>query len=161
MNVAPYASWKSPVTSDLIVAQSIGLSEVRIDGGDLYWLESRPQEAGRSVIVRQRPGGAAEDVTPPPFNIRTRVHEYGGGAGDLARAVEPGCGRIAIDGVFAGDGDGQRLGKRAIGFEREAYQAARLRDAVASQHSLPAELRSDSKTGKQRLAGEQRPLDGS
>ena len=68
------------MTSDLIVAQSIGLSEVRIDGRDIYWLESRPQESGRSVVVRQRPGGAPEDLTPPPFNVRTRIHEYGGGA---------------------------------------------------------------------------------
>ena len=45
---APYGSWKSPITSDLIVAQSIALSDVRIDGGNIYWLEGRPQEQGRS-----------------------------------------------------------------------------------------------------------------
>jgi len=80
MLTAPYGSWKSPITSDLIVAQSIGLSEVRIDGADTYWLESRPQEAGRSVIVRRAADGITEDVTPAPFNARTRIHEYGGGA---------------------------------------------------------------------------------
>ncbi len=84
MPTAPYASWKSPITSDLIVAQSIGLSEVRLDGPDIYWLESRPQEAGRSVVVRRTPAGAIEDVTPAPFNVRTRVHEYGGGAWTVA-----------------------------------------------------------------------------
>lgn len=80
MPVAPYASWKSPITSDLIVAQSIGLSEVRIEGPDIYWVESRPQEAGRYVVVHQRAGHGPQDLTPPPFNVRTRVHEYGGGA---------------------------------------------------------------------------------
>jgi hypothetical protein len=79
---ASYGSWKSPITSDLIVAKSIGLSEVRLDGNDIYWLESRPEEGGRSVVVRD---GA--DVTPPPFDVRTRVHEYGGGAWTVADGV--------------------------------------------------------------------------
>ena len=76
-----YGSWKSPITSDLIVARSIGLSEVLIDGGDIYWLESRPQEAGRNVVVRRRHGeSTGTDVNPASYNVRTRVHEYGGGA---------------------------------------------------------------------------------
>jgi dipeptidyl aminopeptidase/acylaminoacyl peptidase len=77
---APYGSWKSPITSDLIVAQSIALSEVRLDGGDVYWLEGRPQEQGRYVVVRGGEDGRATDITPPPYNARTRVHEYGGGS---------------------------------------------------------------------------------
>jgi dipeptidyl aminopeptidase/acylaminoacyl peptidase len=84
---APYGSWSSPITSDLIVASSIGLGEIQVDGDDVYWLESRPQEGGRSVIVRREADGKISDVTPPlpaggqaPFNVRTRVHEYGGGA---------------------------------------------------------------------------------
>lgn len=81
MPVAPYGSWKSPITSDLIVAQSIGLSEIRFDGDDVYWLESRPQERGRSVVVRYVAwSSSSEDITPQEFNVRTRVHEYGGGA---------------------------------------------------------------------------------
>jgi len=79
MKSAPYGSWKSPITSDLIVAKSIGLSEIRLDGGDVYWLESRPNEGGRYVVVGHRPDGPV-DLTPPPFSVRTRVHEYGGGA---------------------------------------------------------------------------------
>jgi dipeptidyl aminopeptidase/acylaminoacyl peptidase len=82
MPVAPYGSWKSPISSDLIVGQSIGLSEVRIDRGEVYWLESRPQERGRAVVVRN-----AIDLTPAPFNVRTRVHEYGGGAWTVADGV--------------------------------------------------------------------------
>ncbi len=77
---APYGSWKSPVTSELIVAQSISLSEARLDGGNIYWLEGRPQEQGRHVIVRGDADGRRTDITPPPYNARTRVHEYGGGS---------------------------------------------------------------------------------
>ncbi|HEV3331756.1 MAG TPA: prolyl oligopeptidase family serine peptidase [Bryobacteraceae bacterium] len=82
MQSISYGSWKSPITSDLIVAKSIGLSEVRLDGNDTYWLELRPEEAGRSVVVRD-----GVDVTPPPFDVRTRVHEYGGGAWTVAEGV--------------------------------------------------------------------------
>jgi dipeptidyl aminopeptidase/acylaminoacyl peptidase len=84
---AAYGSWSSPVTSDLIVASSIGLGEILLDGTDVYWLESRPQEGGRSVIVSRAVDGTPADITPPVpagsqgvFNVRSRVHEYGGGA---------------------------------------------------------------------------------
>jgi dipeptidyl aminopeptidase/acylaminoacyl peptidase len=81
MRIAPYGSWKSPITSDLIVAQTVGVSEVRFDGDDVYWLESRPQDGGRSVVVRYVSWStSSEDITPQDFNVRTRVHEYGGGA---------------------------------------------------------------------------------
>jgi dipeptidyl aminopeptidase/acylaminoacyl peptidase len=78
--VAPYGSWKSPITSDLIVTGTIGLEQVMPDGADVYWIEARPAEAGRNVIVRRTPDGRTADVNPPPFNARTRVHEYGGAA---------------------------------------------------------------------------------
>ena len=77
--IAPYGSWKSPITSDSIVKGSIGLSQPLIDGPDIYWIEMRPTEGGRSVIVRRDATGVVNDVTPPPFNARTLVHEYGGG----------------------------------------------------------------------------------
>lgn len=77
--VAPYGSWKSPISSDLIVEGAVGLKGAALDGGDAYWLESRPEEGGRGVIVRRAPDGGVQDVNPPPFNARTRVHEYGGG----------------------------------------------------------------------------------
>jgi dipeptidyl aminopeptidase/acylaminoacyl peptidase len=77
--IAPYGSWKSPITSDLIVEGSVGLGLTTFDGDDIYWIELRPKEGGRNVIVRRSPDGACIDVTPPPFNARTRVHEYGGG----------------------------------------------------------------------------------
>lgn len=83
MPVAPYGAWRSPISSDLIVAQSVSLPEVRIDRGRVYWLEGRPQERGRYVVVSADHG----DLTPAPFNVRTRVHEYGGGAWTVAAGV--------------------------------------------------------------------------
>jgi dipeptidyl aminopeptidase/acylaminoacyl peptidase len=78
--VRPYGSWKSPITAAQIASSAIGLSEVRLDGENFYWLEMRPTEGGRSVVVRRRPDGATEDCIPQGFNARTRVHEYGGGS---------------------------------------------------------------------------------
>ncbi len=77
---APYGSWKSPITSDLITSGTISLGSIRLDGPDVYWTEGRPAEGGRSVIVRRTPDGKTSDITPAPFNARTRVHEYGGAA---------------------------------------------------------------------------------
>jgi dipeptidyl aminopeptidase/acylaminoacyl peptidase len=77
---APYGSWKSPLTSDAIVAATIGLGQVALDGGDVYWIELRPNEGGRSAVVRRTADARTSDVMPAPFNARARVHEYGGGA---------------------------------------------------------------------------------
>jgi len=77
--VAPYGSWKSPITSDLVASKTIQLGYMVLDGEDIYWVEVRPNEGGRYVIVRRTPDGYISDVTPSPLNARTRVHEYGGG----------------------------------------------------------------------------------
>mgnify|MGYP001815305993 FL=1 len=58
----------------------VGLHEPRATDADLYWLESRPAEQGRSVLLCQTADGSIEELTPAPFNVRSRVHEYGGGA---------------------------------------------------------------------------------
>ncbi|MEY2518199.1 MAG: hypothetical protein QOJ89_5563 [bacterium] len=79
VQTASYGSWKSPITSDLIVKESIGLGQIKMDGDDIYWIELRPSEGGRQVIVRRTGDGRTADVTPAGFNARTRVHEYGGG----------------------------------------------------------------------------------
>ncbi|MGI0482726.1 S9 family peptidase [Geminocystis sp. CENA526] len=78
--IANYGTWRSSITSDLIVSGTIGLGAVKFDGNDIYWLEGRPSEGGRSVIVKLNSDGTTEDITPSPFNVRSRVHEYGGGA---------------------------------------------------------------------------------
>lgn len=78
--IAPYGSWKSPITSDLIASETVVFGQLALDGEDIYWIEMRPAEGGRNVIVRRTPNGRITDITQPPFNARTRVHEYGGGA---------------------------------------------------------------------------------
>ena len=75
MEAKPCGSWKSPITSSMIVESAVRLGEVVLDRDDLYWIESRPEEKGRSVIV-----GNEKDLLPEPYNARTRVHEYGGGS---------------------------------------------------------------------------------
>jgi dipeptidyl aminopeptidase/acylaminoacyl peptidase len=75
----PYGSWKSPITADLIVSGAVGLSQPTIDESNIYWVELRPAEGGRQVIVKRDQRGQFADVNPQPFNARTRVHEYGGG----------------------------------------------------------------------------------
>ncbi len=77
--VLPYGSWPSPISIEMAVSSSIGLSEPRLAGNDVYWTELRPQERGRQVIVRWSEADGSVDVTPPPFNARTMAHEYGGG----------------------------------------------------------------------------------
>lgn len=77
---APFGSWKSPVTAELIAGATIRLGQIALLGEQIYWSEGRPQEQGRNVVVRRAPDGALRDLTAPPFNVRTRAHEYGGGA---------------------------------------------------------------------------------
>jgi len=84
---APFGSWKSPITSAAIVSDSIRLGQVAIEGDTTYWLEGRPKEAGRNVLVRLDADGSLQDVTPAQYNVRTRVHEYGGGSFIVAAGI--------------------------------------------------------------------------
>ena len=77
---APYGSWASPITSDAIVADALKLGQVALDGDSIYWVEGRPAEGGRNVLMLQRPDGIVAEMTPAAFNVRTRAHEYGGGS---------------------------------------------------------------------------------
>jgi dipeptidyl aminopeptidase/acylaminoacyl peptidase len=78
--VAPYGSWSSPITLDLVAAEGGGYGWVDVDESGVWWIETRPQEQGRSALVFRSHNGAARDVVPAGFNVRTRAHEYGGGA---------------------------------------------------------------------------------
>ena len=78
--VAPYGSWKSPITSDIIASGTNRLEQVVLDGENIYWIEMRPAERGRCVVVCHSQNEKIVNITPSPFNARTRVHEYGGGA---------------------------------------------------------------------------------
>ena len=102
---APYGSWKSPVTSDMVIQNSVRLGSIALDGDDIYWVEERPHEGGRNVIVRRSSDGAIQDVTPAPYNVRTRVQEYGG----LCFWVSDGMilfSNFADGRVYRQDGDG-------------------------------------------------------
>jgi dipeptidyl aminopeptidase/acylaminoacyl peptidase len=77
--ISPYGTWPSPISAELITAGVTGLSALSTNGRALFWLESRPDEGGRNTLMMFADGKRAE-LTPAPFNVRTRVHEYGGGA---------------------------------------------------------------------------------
>jgi dipeptidyl aminopeptidase/acylaminoacyl peptidase len=85
--IAPYGAWVSPVSVELMTEAAIGLSGLCVDGQDLYWLEARPSENGRTVLCRRKTDGEIADLTPPPFNVGSRAHEYGGGAYAVAAGV--------------------------------------------------------------------------
>ena len=75
-----FGSWISPITADAAVAETGSLSEPRIDGDNIYWIEGRPLEKGRNVVVARAADGTIRDITPSPFNVRSQVYSYGGGA---------------------------------------------------------------------------------
>ncbi len=102
---APFGSWESPISAEVVTRAGLRFADVlRIDGDDLYWIESRPAEGGRSVIVRHSGAGSIEDIGPDGFNARTRVHEYGGGAYVVANGT-----------VFSSRFDDQRLYRIDLG----------------------------------------------
>ena len=75
--VAPYGSWNSPITLDMVADETIQLGPIVLDGNDVYWTETRLFEDGRSVLVRRRADGTLEDITSSDFSVGTMVHEYG------------------------------------------------------------------------------------
>ena len=82
MVASPYGFWTSPITSDLVVANSIRLEQVALDGDAIYWSETQPQKQGRTFVYRVVADGEPERVTPDDadaFSVRARAHEYGGG----------------------------------------------------------------------------------
>jgi dipeptidyl aminopeptidase/acylaminoacyl peptidase len=82
LTIAPYGAWPSTISAARVAAGATPLSTLMLggaDGCDIYWLAGRAAEAGRNTLLRFH-GAATEELTPAPFNVRTRVHEYGGGA---------------------------------------------------------------------------------
>jgi len=83
--VAPYGSWRSPIAPEVVAEARRRLAAPKIAGdGAVWWAEGRPAEGGRVVLMRRPAGGEPEAVTAAEVNVRTRVHEYGGGAWALA-----------------------------------------------------------------------------
>ena len=85
--VAPCGAWESPVTTEMLTAGALRFEGVAVDGDDVYWVESRPDEAGRCAAMRLTADGAMSELTTPAHNARTRVHEYGGGALAVSNGV--------------------------------------------------------------------------
>lgn len=77
---APHGTWPSPVSAAMVAAAARRVSEPRLDDGAVWWLEQRPDEGGRTAVVRRDADGTIRDALPAEANARTRVHEYGGGA---------------------------------------------------------------------------------
>jgi len=96
--VAPFGAWASPIAIERLTDGAVFLSEPRAIDGIRWWLEGRPEEGGRQVLVRRDRDGSITRLTPTDFNARCRVHEYGGAAtliaGDLIVVSDFGTGRL-------------------------------------------------------------------
>ena len=108
----PYGAWPSPISADRVARASVLLSESLAVGDSTWWIEERPQEEGRYVVMRAGPGTDATDVTPAPWSARTRVHEYGGGSFTVHEDV-----------LFFIDDEDQRLYRQELGGEPVAITA--------------------------------------
>jgi hypothetical protein len=106
--VAPYGSWSSPIAAATVAraGRRLGAAAIAEDGA-AWWAEGRPDEGGRVALMRRAPGGEPEEATAAGANVRTRVHEYGGGAWCLVEAETI---------VFVEFGD-QRLYRQRLGEE--------------------------------------------
>ena len=141
--VAPYGSWASPIDVELVAAASVGLAEAAVDGDDVYWLEGRSAEGGRRTMLRHGPDGATREVTPAPFNVRTQVHEYGGGSYVVDR------GRIVASN--GADGRLYRLDPDGVGAPVALTSAG-----PCSMRAMPTDLRSPKTAGGESGTGSAR-----
>jgi dipeptidyl aminopeptidase/acylaminoacyl peptidase len=80
LTVAPYGRWPSPISAKVVAGQAVSYDAVQVTSGAVYWLEGRPLEGGRTVLVRWTPQAGAVDAVPATFDVGSQVHEYGGGA---------------------------------------------------------------------------------
>ena len=101
--IAAYGSWESPVSTEMLTAGALRFDELDVDGDDLYWVESRPDEQGRYAAMRYSASGEISEVTTPDYSARTLVHEYGGGSFAVSNGV----------GYFSNFSD-QRLYRRPV-----------------------------------------------
>jgi dipeptidyl aminopeptidase/acylaminoacyl peptidase len=138
--VRPYGSWLSPISASEVFAKAVFFGCLRLDGGDLYWVEALPE--GRSVIVRRQPGGQITRLTPDGFDVRTRVHEYGGADFLVANGV-----------VYFSQFADQRLYRQPLGGAPEPFttgEGLRYADAVLDeQRGRLIAVREDHTTGGQ------------
>ncbi len=111
--IAPFGTWRSPIAPSILADSGITLSQLQAVADDLYWLELRPADQGRSVLVRRTPNGTHTDMTPSDYNVRSRVHEYGGGAY-----------RVEGNDVYFVNDEDQRLYRQSSGGSPEAITDA-------------------------------------
>src|SRR5688572_27784501 len=130
--IVPYGSWPSPLSAARVTAGALRLDQIQLDGDDVYWLEGRASEGGRNVIVRRSPSGEIADVTPPGCNVRTRVHEYGGGAYTVYRGT-----------IFFSNFSDQRVYQQDPGKAPRSITEAASAEAPASQAAY-ADFRMDA-----------------
>lgn len=136
---APYGAWASPLSARAIAAGSRPLGAPMVGaGGELFWIEGLADEGGRSAVVRADANGARTIVTPAPFNVRSRVHEYGGGAALIAQGAV--CfSNFADNLVYLQRGDAAPLALTQDSLRRHAdfvFDAGRQRlIAVREEHS--------------------------
>jgi dipeptidyl aminopeptidase/acylaminoacyl peptidase len=115
---AACGAWPSPISAAMVAAGATPLSQAAIDGADAFWLAGRASEGGRNTLLRRRGQDVAE-LTPAPFNVRTRVHEYGGGA-CLVADGDVYFSNFADNRVYAVEGDGEPAALTAGGARRHA-----------------------------------------
>ena len=134
--IAPFGGWASPVTAALIAGATIRLGQLAVQGDDIFWTEGRPQEQGRNVLVWCSADGRIADLTPAPLNVRSRVHEYGGGAFTVGRKA----------GFFTNDADQQVWRIRAGEAPQPLTAAPGMRHAdlvIDAQHKRLVCVRED------------------
>jgi dipeptidyl aminopeptidase/acylaminoacyl peptidase len=124
--IVPSGAWPSPITSAHLVEHAVGLSDLDVVDGDLVWIELRPTDGARQVVVRCAPGRPPVDLIPPPFSARTSVHEYGGApfavSGDTCWFVN-----FADQRIWAVSGGGE---PRPLTPEPEVPRSVRYADLV-------------------------------
>jgi dipeptidyl aminopeptidase/acylaminoacyl peptidase len=157
--IAPYGTWSSPISARMVAEGGVRLSMPWLEEGTVWWLEGRAAESGRVVLVRKAPGEPAADVVPPAFNVRTSVHEYGGGAHCVHGAtaffsnfddqrlyrVRPGSAPEAISPKVEGDRDRYADGRVTpdgtlwIGVRERHAASDRSRDVVNELVAIPTD----------------------
>ena len=148
MKTLPFGTWLSPIAAADLASSSVSLTYVRSIDGVAHWLESRPAEGGRYVIVKSAADGSITELTPQGFNARTRVHEYGGIPYVLGRDViyfsnfadqklyaqKSGAAPVALtpDGYRYADGELDPSGKRLICVREDHTGAGEAKNAIVS-----------------------------
>jgi dipeptidyl aminopeptidase/acylaminoacyl peptidase len=139
--VGPYGAWASPISAAALAGAAIGVSDLRAADGRLYWLENRPDEGGRLVAMTGDADGVRA-LTPEGFNVRTRVHEYGGAAYQVVGDTFY-FSNFADQRLHAQVGDAPPVALTPAGFRYADYVAAPGGGliGVREDHSEPADIR--------------------